>query len=106
MAFKFLLEVYGAESIGVWALRDFYSNRVQGKDENAKSRFDKNLDAIMDLRDEKILGLNRCRYKSKNFVNDKLETMDYLLEKYKDNCEKRSGIDSFLKFIEKSIDEM
>lgn len=102
-AIKFLQNIYGEKSVKYWALRDFYVRRILPADEDAKSLFDRNVEWLMKLRDEKALGWTaKPRYESNYFKDDTLERLDSIFEQYK-QAEGRPTLEKFMRDIEDTV---
>ena len=102
-AIEFLQNIYGEKSVNYWALRDFYVRRILPADENAKSLFDRNVEWLMKLRDEKALGWTaKPRYESRYFKGDALERLDSIFEQYK-QAEGRPTLEKFMQGIEDMV---
>ena len=102
-AIEFLKSVYGNKSVDYWALRDFYNRRIAPADDEMKSLFDRNVEWLMRLREEKALGwVAKPKYESKWFKGDTLEQLDSLFAQYKES-EGRPTLKKFMNEVEKIV---
>lgn len=102
---KFVSEVYGKDAVGVWALKDFYREHVEHS--TIRTRFDNNLESLMQLRQEKIMGWDRPKYESPYFEGEYLEQLDSAFEEYMRRADHgKPGKQKFINLVKRAVEEL